>query len=120
MYNQTGGCVSDKTISSMKARGASKQDITYAQETQYSMDANDVARHRAYINQYNRGDPWREPNNFIMHPDSYQFGSGHRSPQYIGQMFSTLPVGAVNIAGPQFHLHPQISPYVYFGGNPYG
>lgn len=121
MYNQTGGALSSKTISRMERKGASNEDIAYAKQTQFSMDANDVARHRGYINQYNGYDPWREPNNFMLHPSNYQFGtSGHTSPQFIGGMLSTLPIGSVNINGPQFYVHPSMSPYVYFGGNPYG
>lgn len=29
------------------------------------MDPNDVRFHRTYINEY---DPWRQSNNFVMHP----------------------------------------------------
>ena len=106
-------CVSSKTIRKMEEKGAPEEHIAHAKATQYSMDANEVAFHRAYIQQYNRADPWREPNNWVMHPTNYQFGGGHRSPQYIGQMLGTLGQPVV-IYGPAFTLHPSMQPHVVF------
>ena len=90
MYGYNNACVDHRTIKNMEQRGASQNQIDWAKKTQYSTDARDVARHRELINKYNPGDPWREPNNFILHPDSYRFGSGNRSPEFIGGMFGTL------------------------------
>lgn len=113
MYNMTGGALSNKTINNMKKQGASSADINFATHTQHSTDANDVARHREYINRYNGGDPYRELNNWVMHPQSYQYGYGSRSPQQIGMMMGQLP-GPVYINGPSFGVHPAMSPYVQF------
>ena len=67
----------------------------------------DVAIHRSFIQNYNPTDPWRQPNNWVMHPMDYQFGPGQSSPQYIGGMFSQLP-------GPPFAVNPYMNPYVVF------
>lgn len=99
--------------------GASQEEIDYVRRTQGSMDPRDVVRHRYFINEYNPGDPWRQPNNFVLHPQNYTYGPGRESPQYIGQMLSTLPIGSVNVQGPQFNLPSQIKPYVYFNGQPF-
>ena len=112
-YYQTGGAMSKKTIQRMEQGGASESDVRYARETQRSMDVRDVTRHREFIIQYNGGDPWREPNNYVMHPNSYIFGQGNRSPQYIGQMYSQLGQ-PILIAGPPFNVNPHIAPYVQF------
>lgn len=106
-------CLSNRTIENMRRGGASDKDIQFAVDTQWSTDARDVARHREYIVDYNPGDPWREPNNFILHPASYEFGSGRRSEQFIGDMFSQLPAPVV-IHGPAFALHPALAPHVVF------
>jgi hypothetical protein len=116
MYNMTGGAMSDKTIQKMEKGGATAEQINFARQTQMSMDPRHVVHHRALIDQYNPGDPWRQPNNFVMHPMNYQFGPGQLSPQYIGGMLSTLPQPVV-MSGPQFPIHPAISPYIVF--NPY-
>lgn len=113
MYNQSGGCLSNKTIRRMEEKGASQAKIDYARRTQYSTDPRDVRFHREYILDYNPGDPWREPNNFVLHPYSYQFGDGHRSPQFIGGMFNTLGQPVV-FNGPPGYVHPAIAPYVVF------
>jgi len=113
-YNQTGGRLSNKTIERMAEGGASSAEVRYARESQHSMDVRDVSRHREFINQYNGGDPWREPNNYVMHPNSYHFGTGHQSPQYIGGMFAQHGQ-PIMIAGPQFAVNPHIAPYVQFG-----
>lgn len=105
--------MSNKTIQRMETGGASEADVAFARNTQYSTDANDVARHREYINRYNGGDPYRELNNWVMHPQSYQYGYGARSPQQIGIMMSQLP-GPVYLSGPSFTVHPAMSPYVQF------
>jgi hypothetical protein len=109
--------VSIETIERMEKGGASQESINFARRTQNSMDPRDVAIHRGYINSYNPGDPWREPNNFVMHPTNYQFnvpGRPNTSPQYIGGMFSTLP-GPVYINGPQIMFPSNTGPYI----NPY-
>jgi hypothetical protein len=84
------------------------------------MDPRDVARHRKYIESYNPGDPWREPNNKVMYPANYQFNVPNRpntSPQFIGEMFSTLP-GPVYINGPQIvfpgNAGTYLSPYIQY------
>jgi len=108
-----GACVTPETIDKMRSGGASYEDIRFAQRTMNSTDANDVARHRDYINRYNPSDPWKQPNNFIMHPSNYQFGSGNSSPQYIGGMFSTLQEPVV-IHGPRFAVPIEIEGHVIF------
>lgn len=117
MYNMQGGALSRKTISKMERGGASQADIDFARDTQYSMDANHVVRHREYIKTYNPSDTFREPNNFVLHPNTYQFGPGRRSPQFIGHQFSTLP-GPVYMSGPPIMFAPNvqqfIGPYVVF------
>jgi hypothetical protein len=113
MYNQTGGALSNKTIRKMEQKGASKADVEYARRTQFSMDRADVDVHRHYIKEYNPCDPWREPNNFVMHSRDYQFGQGNRSPQFIGGMLSTLPQ-PVYMAGPNYQFHPAVAPYIVF------
>lgn len=105
--------MSNKTLHKMEAKHASSEDMAYARATQYSMDANDVRRHREYINQYNYNDPFREANNWALHPQSYHFGTGTRSPEQIGHMFSLLPQ-PVYMNGPVFAVHPALSPYVQF------
>jgi len=113
MYNQIGGALSNKTIENMKNRGAPSEEIRYATQTQFSMDPNDVRVHRGYINQYNPSDPWKQPNNFVMHPNNYIFGGGQTSPQYIGGMLGTLP-GPVYMSGPPQVFHPAINPYIVY------
>jgi hypothetical protein len=105
--------ISRKTINKMENEGASDELIQFARDTKMSMDPRHISIHRTLINQYNPYDVWRQPNNFVMHPMDYQFGSGQSSPQYIGGMLSTLPQ-PVMIYGPVFPLHPAISPYVIF------
>ena len=97
----------------MGNQGATPAQIDFAKQTQFSMDPRDVSIHRDYINQFNPQDPWRQPNNFVMHSSNYQFGPGQSSPQSIGTMLGTLP-GQVQIAGPPFMLNPYISPHVVF------
>jgi len=109
--------LSATTIDNMRKGGASTADINFATQTQNSMDPRDVARHRTYINQYNPRDPFRSANNFVMHPQDFQFGPGANSPQAIGGVLGTLP-GPVYISGPAFPLHPSMTPHVTFGGHP--
>lgn len=112
----SGGALSAETIKKMKTGGASQAEISYAKKTKDSMNTMDLARHRAFIKQYNPHDPWRNANNFVMHPTDYAFGPyGPTSPQAIGGMLSQLP-GPVYIAGPSFSLPGAISPYVVFLG----
>jgi hypothetical protein len=111
-YNQVGGGLSKKTIQKMKSKGASSDDINFAQSTQHSLNPDHVRIHRSYIKHYNPYDPWREPNNFIMHPADYQFGPGQRSPQYIGGFIEQH--GPMYITAPPFMLPPQIAPHVVF------
>lgn len=111
------GAMSIDTINNMRKGGANQADINYAIATQNSMDPGDVRRHRAYINQYNPGDPFRPANNFVMHPTDYRFGTGVNSPQSIGAVLGTLP-GPVFISGPAFPMHPAIAPHVTFGYPP--
>lgn len=105
--------VSLKTISKMETGGANQEQIDYALATHNSTDPRDVIHHRAMINQYNPSDPWRQPNNFIMHPQDYTFRSGESSAESIGEFFSTLPA-PVQFNGPSFYVHPSIQPYVVF------
>jgi hypothetical protein len=116
MYNMKGGAMSGKTIQKMERGGATVEEINFAKRTQMSMDPRDVIYHRDMINRFNPSDPWRQPNNYIMHPMNYQFGTGQLSPEYIGGMLSRLPEPVV-MYGPQFPIHPAISPFVVF--NPY-
>lgn len=110
--NQT-RCVSHKTIENMESGGAPQAHIDYARQTQNSMDPRDVVFHRKYIKDYNPQDPWREPNNFVLHPLDYKFGKGNSSPEYIGGMLGTLP-DPVHMSCPETELHPAIQPYVVF------
>ena len=50
--------ISDATIAKMKAKGVSAEDVAYAERTKNSVDRDDVARHREWIKDYNRSDPW--------------------------------------------------------------
>lgn len=113
-YNPSEGAISQSTIERMKSGGASSDQIGFAQDTMFSMDPSNVAIHRAYINDYNPSDPYRQANNFSMHPLNYQFGPGPTSPESIGNVLSTLPA-PMRIAGPGFSLPVAISPYVNFG-----
>lgn len=106
-------CVSRKTIQNMEEAGAPAGDIAFARATRESTEANHVAFHRAYISQYNPRDPWREPNNWIMHPTNYAYGGGHRSPEYMAHMFSQLNHPVI-LYGPQFYVQPPMQPYVVF------
>ena len=74
---------------------------------------------------YQFSDPWREPNNFVMHPTNYQFnvpGKPNTSPQYIGGMFSTLQQ-PVYINGPQIaypgNAGMYLNPYIQYRQPPY-
>lgn len=118
MYNQKGGAVSNKTIEKMESGGASSAEIQFAKDTQFSMDPRHVTYHRKFIDDYNKSDPWMQPNNFVMHPTNYMFGQGQTFPQYIGGMLSTLPQPVI-MYGPQIPLHPAINPYVVFQPPPY-
>lgn len=109
---QSGGAMSNETIRNMKSRGASREQVDFAQRTQYSMDPRDVRLHRAYIEQYNSNDPWRHANNFVMHPLNYRFGQqGPTSQQEIGAMLGQLP-GPVYMNGPYHQFHPAIAPHI--------
>jgi len=116
MYNLT-CAVSHETIEKMEEGGVSQADIDYARETMWSMDQRDVVNHRTFIKDYNPGDPWKQPNHFVMHPRNYRFGEGETSPEYIGNMLSQLPE-PVQLSGPQFqfpeNVRPHIEPYVVF------
>jgi hypothetical protein len=118
-------CVDSRTITNMEEQGASQEAIDFAKRTQYSTDPDHVRRHRGYIKSYNNDDPWREPNNFILHPDNYEFdvkGRPNTKPEYIGQMFSTLQA-PVYIDGPQIvfkgNAGVYLNPYIQYGSRPY-
>jgi len=107
-------CVSSQTIDNMQQQGAPSDLIEFAKNTQNSMDANNVARHRDLIKQYNPSDPWKTSNDFVMHPANYRFGqTGNTSPEYIARMLGTLNQ-PVQIYGPPINLPLVMLPHIVF------
>lgn len=106
-------CVSRQTIDRMISQGAPQAQIDHAQRTMNSLDANDVAHHRNYINNYNPGDQWRHVNNLVMHTESYRYG--HSGPSSVEGIARQLGSNGQQITSAvPFNVPPQLQPYFKF------
>lgn len=104
----------------MRRAGAPQADINYLMLTKDSMARDDVAVHRDLINRYNWNDPWREVNNFALHPVNYRYGqTGASSPAELARMLEIhrRETGEpILISGPARYksIDPLLRPHVQF------